>query len=64
MLASIAVVEDVFSWHGLGSYVARSVATSDFAAIAGVTLVIGAMYVVANALVDVAQVVADPRLRR
>lgn len=64
MLAGIAVVEDVFSWPGLGQYTVQSITTSDFPAIAGVTLVIGLVYVLANAAVDVAQVVADPRLRR
>jgi peptide/nickel transport system permease protein len=64
MLAGIAVVEDVFSWPGLGQYMVQSITTSDFPAIAGVTLVIGLVYVLANAAVDVAQIVADPRLRR
>jgi peptide/nickel transport system permease protein len=64
MLAGIAVVEDVFSWPGLGLYTVHAITTSDFAAIAGVTLVIGAGYVIMNAVIDVAQVAADPRLRR
>jgi peptide/nickel transport system permease protein len=64
MLAGIAVVEDVFSWPGIGQYTVQSITASDFPAIAGVTLVIGAAYVVVNAAVDVAQVIADPRLRR
>jgi peptide/nickel transport system permease protein len=64
MLAGIAVVEDVFSWPGLGLYTVHAITTSDFAAIAGVTLVIGAGYILMNAVIDVAQVAADPRLRR
>ena len=32
-------------------------------AIVGVTLVMGAVYVIVNAFVDLAQVAADPRLR-
>lgn len=64
MLAGIAVVEDVFSWPGIGQYTVQAITSSDFPAIAGVTLVIGVAYVVVNALVDVAQVIADPRLRR
>lgn len=63
MLAGIAVVESVFSWPGIGLYTVRAIASSDFPAIIGVTLVIGTVYVVANALVDAAQVAADPRLR-
>jgi peptide/nickel transport system permease protein len=64
MLAGIAVVETIFAWPGLGLYIDRSIASSDFPAIAGVTLVIGFVYVLANVLVDLAQAWADPRLRR
>lgn len=63
LLAGVVVVESVFAWPGLGLYTIRSISTTDFPAIAGVTLVLGAIYVVVNALVDVAQAVADPRLR-
>jgi peptide/nickel transport system permease protein len=41
----------------------QAIASLDFPAIAGVTLVMGAAYVIINALVDLAQVAADPRLR-
>lgn len=64
MLAGIAVVEDVFSWPGIGLYTVHAIAASDFAAIAGVTMVVGTGYIIANAAVDIAQVAADPRLRQ
>lgn len=63
MLAGDAVVETIFSWPGIGLYIDRSIATDDFPAIAGVTLLVGLVFVIANALVDVAQMAADPRLR-
>jgi peptide/nickel transport system permease protein len=63
MLAGIAVVETVFAWPGMGQYTARAIGAHDFPAIAGVTLVTGVVFVFANALVDIAQVAADPRLR-
>jgi peptide/nickel transport system permease protein len=62
MFAGVVVVEQIFSWPGIGNYLAASIPTSDFPAIAGVTLVLGTIYIVANALVDVLQAVADPRL--
>jgi peptide/nickel transport system permease protein len=62
MFAGVVVVEQVFSWPGIGSYLARSIPVSDFPAIAGVTLVLGAIYIVSNALVDMLQAAADPRL--
>jgi peptide/nickel transport system permease protein len=64
MLAGIAIVETIFSWPGLGLYVERSIASTDVPAIVGATLVIGAMFVIANTLVDVVQAIVDPRLRR
>ena len=63
MLAGIAIVETIFSWPGLGLYTERAIAATDVPAIVGVTLVIGAVFVIANAVVDVIQTIVDPRLR-
>lgn len=63
LLGGVVVVEAIFAWPGIGLYTMQSVAATDFPAIAGVTLLLGALYVVINALVDIAQVVADPRIR-
>lgn len=62
MFAGVVVVEQIFSWPGMGNYLASSIPVSDFPAIAGVTLVLGTIYIASNAVVDVLQVVADPRL--
>ena len=63
LLAGVVVIESIFAWPGLGLYTARAITRVDFPAIVGVTLVMGAVYVIVNALVDLAQVAADPRLR-
>jgi peptide/nickel transport system permease protein len=63
VLTGVIVVETVFAWPGLGLYASASLTAADFPAIIGVTLVLGAAYVVINALVDILQLVADPRLR-
>jgi peptide/nickel transport system permease protein len=62
MFAGVVVVETVFAWPGIGLYTDQSIPQADFPAIAGVTLVLGASYVVINALVDVLQAVIDPRV--
>src|SRR6478735_7161771 len=62
MFAGVVVVEQIFSWPGIGNYLAASIPVSDFPAIAGVTLVLGAIYVVSNVVVDLLQAVADPRI--
>jgi peptide/nickel transport system permease protein len=63
IFASLVVVETVFAWPGLGNYLAQAIPKGDFPAITGVTLLLGAMYVVVNTVVDVLQAVADPRIR-
>lgn len=62
MFAGVVVVEQVFSWPGIGNYLAASIPVADFPAIAGVTLVLGAIYVLANTVVDLLQAAADPRV--
>lgn len=62
MFAGVVVIEQIFAWPGIGLYTVQSIPRSDFPAIAGVTLVLGAAYVVINTLVDMAQSIADPRL--
>ena len=62
MFAGVVVVETVFAWPGIGLYTDQSIPVADFPAIAGVTLVLGVFYVVINAVVDILQVVVDPRV--
>ena len=57
------VVETVFAWPGLGLYTASALQFDDFPAVMGVTLVFGVVYVVVNAVVDILQLVADPRMK-
>jgi peptide/nickel transport system permease protein len=64
MFAGVVIVETIFAWPGIGWYMAQSIPTNDFAAIGAVTLILGAIYVVINAGVDLLQMVADPRIRR
>ncbi|MDA8398866.1 MAG: ABC transporter permease [Actinomycetota bacterium] len=63
LLAGDVVVEQVFAWPGIGYYAAQSIPVGDFPAISGVTLVLGLGYVLINALVDILQRLADPRVR-
>jgi peptide/nickel transport system permease protein len=63
MFAGVVVIESIFAWPGIGFYTVQSIPRLDFPAIAGVTLLLGAAYVVVNTAVDVLQGVADPRMR-
>lgn len=62
LFAGVVVVEQIFAWPGIGNYVAQGIPQGDFPAIAGVTLVLSIAYVAINALVDILQAVADPRI--
>jgi peptide/nickel transport system permease protein len=62
MFSGVLVIEQVFGWPGIGQYIAQSIPVADFPAIAGVTLLLGALYVVINTAVDLLQAAADPRI--
>ncbi|MET7337272.1 ABC transporter permease [Nonomuraea sp. NPDC005650] len=57
------LVEAVFNWPGLGRYAAESIKSLDTPAIAGVTLLVALVYVLANLVVDLLQGFVDPRTR-
>jgi peptide/nickel transport system permease protein len=63
MFAGVVVIESIFAWPGIGFYTVQSIPRTDFPAIAGVTLVLGAIYVLVNTLVEIFQAMADPRLK-
>lgn len=63
MLSSLVVVEQIFSFSGLGQFLVRSIGGADTSTVATVSLVLGAFYVLVNALVDIALAVVDPRIR-
>ncbi len=63
LLAGAVVVETVFDWPGLGSFAVNSILQSDYNAIMSFTLFTGAVFILVNLLVDIAQAVLDPRGR-
>lgn len=63
LLGGVVIVETIFSWPGIGLYLDQSIGAGDLPAITGVTLILGAMYVLVNILVDVGQAVIDPRVK-
>jgi peptide/nickel transport system permease protein len=63
LFAAELVIEVIFAWPGVGLYTAQAISKGDFTTIAGITLALGALYVLANTIVDLAQAAADPRIR-
>jgi len=62
MFSGVLVIEQVFGWPVIGQYIAQSIPVADFPAIAGVTLMLGVLYVAINTAVDLLQAAADPRI--
>lgn len=63
ILGGVIVVEVVFAWPGIGRLVYTAVAARDYPVIQGAVLLIAALFVVINLLVDVLYAVVDPRIR-
>jgi peptide/nickel transport system permease protein len=63
MIGGAVVLEQVFSWPGLGQLAVSSVTSRDFNVIMGITMVLSIFVLVANLLADVAYAFADPRIR-
>jgi ABC-type dipeptide/oligopeptide/nickel transport system permease component len=63
LLAGAVVVEAVFDWPGLGQFAVNSILQSDYNAILGFTIYVGIMFVAVNLLIDIGQVLLDPRGR-
>ncbi len=61
LIANAVVVEAVFDWPGLGLYAVNSILQSDYNAIMGFTLIMGAVFIIANLLVDITHGLIDPR---
>ncbi|BBX15932.1 glutathione ABC transporter permease GsiC [Mycolicibacterium duvalii] len=63
LLGGVIVVEVVFAWPGLGRLVYNAVAARDYPVIQGAVLLIAALFLLINLLVDVLYAVVDPRIR-
>jgi ABC-type dipeptide/oligopeptide/nickel transport system permease component len=63
MISVAVVVETVFAWPGVGRLLYEGIAFRDFPVVQGTVLMLGAMTVVVNLVVDVLYAVIDPRIR-
>jgi peptide/nickel transport system permease protein len=63
LVSGAVIVENLFGRPGIGQVLVAAVNTRDVPTVSGVVLVVAAVYVVANLLVDLVYVLVDPRLR-
>ena len=62
-LGSVVLVEQVYSWQGLGQWALRGVLYRDYPVVQAAVLVMAVIYMLAFAVADIVQAVLDPRIR-
>jgi ABC-type dipeptide/oligopeptide/nickel transport system permease component len=63
LLGGAVVTETIFSWPGLGQLTVTAIGARDYQIVQGVVVLLGAVFVLLNLLVDVLYAVLDPRIR-
>jgi peptide/nickel transport system permease protein len=63
LAGGVFLVEEIFSWPGVGRYAFDAIRSSDYNAIMGFTVIGAVFYVVINLVVDILYLVLDPRIR-
>jgi peptide/nickel transport system permease protein len=63
LAGGVVVVEYLFAFPGIGSLLVDSVANRDMPMVQAITLIIAAVYVVANLTADILTILVSPRLR-
>ncbi|MFB6395211.1 ABC transporter permease [Polymorphospora lycopeni] len=62
LIAGNIIVEQIFSWPGIGRYLSTAISQSDLDVVQGFVIVVGVSYVLINLVVDLLYVVSDPRI--
>ena len=63
LMSGTVIVENVFAIQGLGRVLIQGILNRDYAVVQGAILVVSAIFVFTNLLVDVLYTVIDPRIR-
>jgi len=63
LIGGLVVTEQVFNLNGIGMLFVQSVSHNDFTLIQGMVMLLAAIYVVVNLVVDLLYAVFDPRIR-
>jgi peptide/nickel transport system permease protein len=64
LLGGLVVVEQIFSWPGIGWLMVQSITQRDVAVVQGAVLLIATGFVLINLLVDLAYAYLDPRIHQ
>ena len=61
MLGANVLVERVFSWPGIGAFAIDSIVNLDYAPLQGFMLIMAALFIAVNLVVDIVSAIIDPR---
>jgi len=63
LLGGSAIVESVFAWPGIGRLTVQAATNRDYPLIMGLTLLVSAIVILINILIDIVYALVDPRIR-
>lgn len=63
LFGGAVVIEQIFSWPGLGQLTMSSIMSRDYSTIMGLNLIAAVVVIVANILTDIAYAIVDPRIK-
>ncbi len=63
MLGGLVIIEQIFSWPGVGWLLIQSITQRDYSVVQGAVLLITVGFVLINLLVDITYAFLDPRIR-
>ena len=63
LIGNSVIVETIFSWPGIGSFVTESILITDYAPVQAFSVISVFLYIVINLTLDILYVTIDPRLR-
>ena len=63
LLSTTIVVETVFSWPGMASFLIQALSRRDYALVQGIVLFFAVSFVLINLVVDILYGLVDPRIR-
>lgn len=63
LIAGTVVVENIFSWPGIGRLCVSAIFNRDYPVIQAYVLMMGVLFIVCNLLVDIVNTCIDPRLK-
>jgi len=63
LITGAVILENVFAWPGVGRLLVTAVSGRDFPVVQGITIMVAAVVLAINLLVDIAYAYVDPRIR-